>query len=132
MTRRIVSYSIRDDGDAWLSPDFKLKEFACRDGSDKVLVDLRLIHILQQIRDHFARPVIINSAYRTPSYNAKVGGAEASQHLFGTAADITVKGVAPSTVAAYAETLLADTGGIGRYATFTHIDVRTQKARWTG
>ena len=132
MTHRVIAYSVRKDGLGWLSPDFQVKEFACRDGSDKILVDLRLVHILQQIRDHFARPVAINSAYRTKAYNARIGGAKASQHMLGTAADITVKGVSPSAVAAYAETLLTNTGGIGRYANFTHIDVRERKARWTG
>ena len=132
MTHRIATYSVRNDGGAWLSPDFRVREFACRDGSDKILVDLRLVHVLQQIRDHFGRPVIINSAYRTKEYNSKIGGAKASQHCLGTAADITVKGVSPSAVAAYAETLLPSTGGIGRYANFTHIDVRETKARWTG
>ena len=132
MTHRIIPYSVSDSGNVWLSPDFQIREFACRDGSDSVLIDLRLVHILQRIRDHFGRPVTLNSAYRTKEYNTRIGGAKASQHILGTAADITVKGVSPSTVAAYAETLLPDTGGIGRYATFTHIDVRESKARWTG
>ncbi len=132
MTHRIVTYSLAQDGKRYLSPAFRVSEFACRDGSDKITVDLRLVHILQRIRDRYGRPVIINSAYRTPAYNAKIGGAKASQHCLGTAVDITVKGVEPSAVAAYAESLLPDTGGIGRYVTFTHIDVREKKARWTG
>lgn len=132
MTGRTLSYSLRKDGETYLSPDFQVKEFACRDGSDKIMISLRLVHILQCIRDHFGKPVTVNSAYRTEAYNAKVGGAKASQHLRGTAADIAIKGVAPSAVAAYAETLLPNTGGIGRYETFTHVDVREGKARWTG
>lgn len=132
MTGRTLSYSLRKDGETYLSPDFQVKEFACRDGSDKIMISLRLVHILQCIRDHFGKPVTVNSAYRTEAYNAKVGGAKASQHLRGTAADIAIKGVAPSAVAAYAETLLPNTGGIGRYQTFTHVDVREGKARWTG
>lgn len=75
MTHRVIAYGVRKDGLGWLSPDFQVKEFACRDGSDKILVDLRLVHILQQIRDHFVRPVTINSAYRTKAYNARIGGA---------------------------------------------------------
>ena len=132
MTGRTLSYSLRKDGETYLSPDFQVKEFACRDGSDKIMISLRLVHILQCIRDHFGKPVTVNSAYRTEAYNAKVGGVANSQHLKGTAADIAIKGVTPSAVAAYAETLLPDTGGIGRYETFTHVDVREGKARWTG
>lgn len=132
MTARIIHYSLRKEGEAYLSPDFQAKEFACRDGSDEIVVSLRLVHTLQRIRDHFGKPVTIHSGYRTKAYNAKVGGAAASQHLVGTAADISIKGVAPSAVADYAETLLAGVGGIGRYGTFTHVDVRERKARWTG
>ena len=132
MTGRTLSYSLRKDGETYLSPDFQVKEFACRDGSDKIMISLRLVHILQCIRDHFGKPVTVNSAYRTEAYNAKVGGVANSQHLKGTAADIAIKGVTPSAVAAYAETLLPDTGGIGRYETFTHVDVREGKARWKG
>lgn len=131
MTGRVARYSLRKEGEEYLSPDFQAKEFACRDGSDEIVINLRLVHILQRVRDHFGKPVVINSAYRTKAYNAKVGGAAASQHLLGAAADIAIKGVAPSAVADYAETILP-TGGIGRYATFTHIDVREGKARWTG
>jgi uncharacterized protein YcbK (DUF882 family) len=48
------------------------------------------------------------------------------------AADIVVKGVTPREVAAYANTLMPYTGGIGIYNTFTHVDVRTAKSRWNG
>ena len=54
------------------------------------------------------------------------------QHLYGMAADIKVSEVTPKKVADYEETLLQGTGGIGIYDTFTHIDVRTTKARWNG
>jgi len=46
------------------------------------------------------------------------------------AADITVTGVDPEKVADYAEELLGNTGGVGRYDSFTHIDVREKKSRW--
>jgi uncharacterized protein YcbK (DUF882 family) len=59
-------------------------------------------------------------------------GAKNSQHLKGTAADIVVKGITPERVAKYAETLLPKSGGIGRYKTFTHVDVRSVKSRWNG
>ena len=61
-----------------------------------------------------------------------MGGSHLSQHLYGMAADIVVQGVAPKVVAAYADSLLPGTGGIGIYSTFTHIDVRKTKSRWNG
>ena len=76
--------------------------------------------------------VTITSAYRTPPHNKAVGGTTYSQHLYGRAADIKVSGASPAKVAAYAETLLPNTGGIGTYPTFTHIDVRPTKSRWQG
>lgn len=48
------------------------------------------------------------------------------------AADITIQGVTPAQIAAYAEVLLPGTGGIGIYKRFTHIDVRKIKSRWKG
>ena len=128
----INAYSKAKDGDKPLSTNFKVKEFACRDGSDVVFVAPELVKILQKIRSHFRAAVTINSGYRTPGYNKKVDGAAYSQHLYGTAADITVKGVDPKRVAAFAETLMAGKGGIGIYPAFTHIDVREVKSRWNG
>ena len=123
-------YSVSLDGNKNVSKNFKVKEFACNDGSDNVIIDEKLVDILQKIRDHFGVPVIINSAYRTAEYNARIGGVSNSQHTKGTAADIDVKGISPKQVAQYAEYLMPDMGGIGEYETFTHVDVRGARSRW--
>ena len=128
----IKAYSKKKNGNTSLSKNFKVKEFACTDGSDPIFIDSELVSVLQKIRSHFGKTVTITSAYRTPTKNKAVGGQAYSQHLYGKAADIKVKGVTPKKVAAYAETLLKNKGGIGTYSTFTHIDVRTTKARWKG
>lgn len=128
----IKAYSKAKDGNKNLSANFKVKEFACTDGSDPIFIDSELVNVLQKIRAHFGKAVTITSAYRTPGKNKAVGGEAYSQHLYGKAADIKVKGIAPKNVAAYAEKLLPGRGGIGIYGTFTHIDVRTIKARWKG
>lgn len=128
----VQSYSKAKDGSKKLAQNFQVKEFACKDGSDTIFIAPELVTILQAIRSHFGKPVTINSAYRTPEYNKKVGGASQSQHCYGTAADIAVSGVTPKQVAAFAETLLYNRGGIGIYAGFTHIDVREVKSRWNG
>ena len=125
-------YSKSKDGAKQLSRNFKVKEFASKDGSDPIFISQELVELLQKIRTHFGKPVIINSSYRTASHNKSVGGATYSQHLYGMAADIQVTGVSPKDVAAYAETLLPNTGGIGIYSTFTHVDVRSVKSRWNG
>ena len=128
----IKAYSKAKDGNTKLSTNFKVKEFACTDGSDPVFIDSDLVNVLQKIRTHFGKSVTITSAYRTPGRNKAVGGETYSQHLYGRAADIKVKGIAPKAVAAYAEKLLPGKGGIGTYSTFTHIDVRNAKSRWQG
>ena len=128
----INAYSKSKDGNKKLTPNFKVKEFACNDGSDPIFIAPKLVDILQKIRTHFGKAVIINSAYRTPSYNKNVGGATYSQHCYGMAADIRITGVTPKKVAEYVETLMPNTGGIGIYSTFTHVDVREVKSRWNG
>ena len=128
----LKAYSVAKDGATYISKNFRVREFRCQDGSDVVFIESDLVDILQKIRDHFGKAVTINSAFRTFSHNKKVGGATYSQHLYGKAADIKVSGVAASVVADFAETLMPSTGGIGRYSTFTHVDVRKVKSRWNG
>lgn len=128
----IKAYSKKKDGNSKLTQNFRVKEFACSDGSDPIFIDTELVNVLQKIRTHFGKSITITSAYRTPPKNKAVGGQTYSQHLYGKAADIKVKGVAPKKVAEYAEKLLSNKGGIGTYGTFTHIDVRQTKARWKG
>lgn len=126
------AYSKAKEGNNKLTENFRVREFSCNDGSDVVFVAPSLVEILQKIRNHFGKAVNINSAYRTPSYNKKVGGATYSQHLYGTAADIRINGVSPKYIASYAETLLPNSGGIGIYKNFVHVDVRKDKSRWNG
>ena len=132
MSVEINAYSKAKDGGKKLSTNFTVEEFACKDGSDTVLVAPRLVMVLQSIRSRFGAAVAINSGYRTPQYNVKEGGAAHSQHCYGTAADIVVKGQTPEAVAAFARTLMPDWGGVGVYKSFTHIDVRETKAYWNG
>lgn len=135
----IREYSLARDGSRRLAPDFKVRELRCKDGTDAVMVDEALTVVLQCIREHFGKAVTITSGYRTPAHNAAVGGAKSSQHLLGRAADIRVQGVSVEEVAAYAESLMPDWGGVGRYPVkagrttgWVHVDTRADKARWRG
>lgn len=122
----VREYSLIADGDKAVSKNFKVKEFRCKDGSDKILIDVDFVKDkLQKIRDHFGEPVTINSAYRTPGYNAKVKGAKASYHLQGRAFDIVVEGHTPQEVAGYAQTI--GILGIIQYNGFVHVDSRTTR-----
>ena len=123
-------YSKSKDGNKKLSANFKVKEFACLDGTDTIFISDELVKILQKVRTYFGRAVIINSAYRTEAHNKKVGGSADSQHKYGMAADIRINGVPPKTIATYINTLMPSSGGIGVYSSFVHIDVRAKKSRW--
>lgn len=129
---QVYIYSKKTSGEMSLSKNFKVREFACSDGSDVIIVDPLLVWILQNVRDHFNKPVNITSAYRTVSHNGKIpGSARDSYHLYGMAADFTVKDVKATEVQSYLETVMAGTGGIGKAADYTHVDTRADKARWT-
>tara|TARA_R100000541_G_scaffold23737_1_gene33508 strand:- start:17 stop:409 length:393 start_codon:yes stop_codon:yes gene_type:complete len=124
-----------------LTDNFSKSEFNCKCGCempDDVLDNIKCLAIqLQAIRDRFNASLIINSAYRCPNHNRSIGGVKNSQHVLGKAADIVVKGFSPNEVANTIESMLRNEynphfniGGLGRYNTFTHIDIRGHMARW--
>lgn len=111
-----------------IEPHFKASEFQCKDKTENLLVAAELLSVLEKIRKHFNAPVIINSGYRTPSWNSKVGGAPNSYHCKGMAADIVVKGHSSQEVAKYADSIM-EQGGVIRYTNFVHVDVREKRYR---
>lgn len=127
-------YSYRTDGNKSVSPHFKVREFHSKaDPSDTVMIDNRLLDLLENIRRFTGKPVHVNSGYRSKQYNATIKNASPkSQHCEGKAADIWIEGITPQKVADIAECFLGASGGIGIYRTFTHVDVRTGKSRWKG
>ena len=71
---------------------FSESEFDCKCGKcerPKNVPSDELIEILTEIREHYGKPLIINSGYRCPALNKAVGGTTKSQHISGEAADIT-------------------------------------------
>ena len=121
-----------------LTKDFNRSEFDCNDGSampKEVLLNIqKLANQLQVLRDCLGVTITVNSGYRSPSYNKKIGGVSNSQHVIGKAADITAKGYTPAQVNARIEELIKSgdmlQGGLGSYSTFTHYDIRKTRARW--
>lgn len=116
-----------------LSEHFWLSEFRCKCGQcDDPAISQRLLDGLERLRVLAGNNrITINSGYRCQKHNKTVGGSRNSQHLYGTAADIVVQGVPPDRVAELAEYVPQFAiGGIGKYRTFTHVDVRQGPARW--
>jgi uncharacterized protein YcbK (DUF882 family) len=131
----VKTYSKDRQGNDRLSVDFKVDEFACNDGSDEILVDSNLVTLLQSIREHFKRSVVLNSGYRTVGYNRRIGGASNSFHTKGMAADFNVAGYSPQSVRRIIESKVIkgvdpEKIGLGSYANFTHIDCRGYRSRW--
>ena len=123
-----------------LTKNFSLQEFRCRDGSGippEYMDNVRLLaKNLQVLRDHIGLPVKVISGYRSPPYNRKIGGARQSQHMLAKASDLKVSGMSPDQVRSTILQLIEEgkmmQGGVGRYVTFTHYDIRGRKARWSG
>lgn len=126
----VKTYSLKKDGNKKLSANFRVREFASKDGADTILIDTKLVDYLQQIRNKFGKPIIISSGYRSKAHNKAVGGASNSYHTKGMAADIIVDGVSSKRVAQYAEAI--GVNGIGWYEgkKFTHVDTRAVKYFW--
>lgn len=115
-----------------LSKHFHREEFACKCGCGFDVVDFQLLEMLEDIRERFMKPVVINSAARCEKHNKNVGGSPTSQHLLGKAADIKIEGEQPGYIGTYVDARRKDSFGVGVYDTFTHIDSRAVKARWRG
>jgi hypothetical protein len=96
-----------------LSANFSLKELTKSDTTTRLGIDntpddeaidnLKTLceKVLQPVRDHFGKSVIINSGYRSPELNSSpaVGGSKTSDHCKGMAADIEIAGIANADLA---------------------------------
>ena len=131
-------------GNGNLTSHFSVEEFNCRDGTPVPQAALPALkswceRIGEPVRARYGA-VRVNSGYRTASYNARIGGASNSVHIYdrhpgAVAVDHWCEGASPSTVANY-EDGLPEASGLGRYATFTHSDNRHRigwaRSRWWG
>lgn len=121
-----------------LTKNFSFNEFKCSCGCDMpedvYWNILRLATRLQILRNFTGQSISINSAYRCEDHNASIGGVKSSQHILGNAADIVIKRQNPKETRKVIEKLInegvLDIKGIGSYETFTHVDIRKNKARW--
>lgn len=122
-------YTMDTDANEKLGRHFKVKEFACKDGSPIVFVDDYLYTVLDILRNKLGKPVIITSGYRTPEWNAKCDGAKYSYHMRGMAADIRVDGMSAKELANKLNEIVPNECGIIVYKSWVHFDVRTSRYR---
>ena len=122
----IFKFSLKDSANTRITENFCVKEFACKDGSDKVLIDNNLIYGLQDIRDIVNRPIKVVSGYRTESYNKSINGAENSYHCKGMACDIECSGINLYELGMIAVKCRMNGVIIYPKKNFIHVDVRKE------
>ena len=100
------------------------------------LIEQKIIATAKYLDEVRARlgghPILVNSWYRPAHINKRVGGSLWSRHQFGDAVDICSHYVHPHKVYKQLEAWHGNKGGLGRYYSFTHIDLRGNRARWQG
>jgi uncharacterized protein YcbK (DUF882 family) len=129
-----------------LSAHFVVEEFDCHNGAkvqkrDYDGLEYLCRQFLEPLRKKYGN-VHINSGYRTKAYNASIGGASNSFHVYTShdgndqAADITCARGTPSdwhrTLNALRAKKRGGKGGLGLYRNFVHFDVRDYKSDWRG
>lgn len=112
-----------------ISEHFYVREFACKNGCKYVLISKVLVQILEKLRQKIGEEIYINSGFRTPTYNKKVGGAILSYHQYGMAADIRAKTKTPKELYEILDDMLKGWGGLELHDTFVHVDTREKEWR---
>ena len=104
-------------------PNISPRELASR-GNGAIHINVDLLDRWQSLRTAWGKPIVINSAYRDPVYNARVGGAPMSLHKRGLALDNSTFGWTGSEKAQFKE-LAWEHGftGFGGYNSFIHLDI---------
>lgn len=123
----LKSYIMDTSSNEKVGQYFKVKEFACKDGSQVVFIDDYLCTILDILRNKLGKPIIVTSGYRTPWWNAKCDGAKYSYHMRGMAADIKVNGMKAKELAKKLDEIVPNGCGIIVYNSWVHFDVRDGK-----
>lgn len=113
-----------------VSEHFRRIEFACHCGCGFAAVDVELLELLEDVRNHFNAPVHVNSGCRCLAHNREVGSKDSSKHVRGIAADIRVEGYSSAEVYKYLYRKYQNQHGLGIYKTFVHVDVRRERKRW--
>ena len=109
----------------WRWKYFTLDEIKCK-GTGELVINEDALDKLERMRAIMGAPLKINSAYRSPTYNQKIGGAKNSMHRQGRAFDVSNVGHDPAEL--YQAAVKAGFTGFGFARTYLHVD--TGKPRW--
>ena len=110
------------DPDLMLAPNFALDEVMQEYKGDYGMYQVHVMEYLQAIRDSIGAALYINSGYRNVTYNAGVGGATYSRHMYGDAVDMYSGSASLSELADICESLGA--GYVSEYTSHVHCDWR--------
>ena len=117
---------IRDVTNYYVSEHFRYTDFLCPCCDTVKLVPgfFRHISLLERLQGETGIPVIVTSGYRCTGHNKRIGGAPRSWHML-FATDITTEAADPEELRRLFESALdIGFGGIGRYETHIHLDLR--------
>ena len=106
---------------------FKRHEFKCKCGKYcngfPVEMDMKLLRIADEVREHFGMPITVSSGVRCETHNARVGGVSGSRHKLGKAMDFCVSGIPASIVLPYVQSLKGIRYAYAIDTSFVHMDV---------
>ena len=128
----ITQQSILDSPNYYVTEHFMYSDFICPccDGLKVVPGFYRHAGLLEQLRKEAGFPIAVTSGYRCKSHNASVGGGARSWHLL-FATDIQPEDRNPEKLhCLYILSQELGFGGIGRYETFIHLDLRPEPMQW--
>ena len=107
---------------------FKKEEFTCKCGCGLNNIQLKVVQVADEIREHFGKPAIVTSGTRCVKHNKEVGGVVNSRHLVGKAIDLYIEDVDGGTLVNYTKQLVAQgklryTYRISANGNAVHIDI---------
>lgn len=115
-----------------VSDNFAFREFVSKNRKpvSRLRLDRDLVLGLQSLREFYGVPVKVISGYRDPVWNAVIGGAKASQHLLGKAADFRLVGATFVPLERHCSRWFNGIGAHRVSGRVSHVDVRSYRARW--
>lgn len=131
--RTLMVFDKSRDGKARLTQNFRVSEFACKDGTRPIFVHPYIPVICQIHRNVFGYSFTPNSTYRTIPHNKVSGGASNSNHIYGLAVDIPAGGkVKPKEMYEFWDRVLGNWGELGLYSWGIHIGIQRERKRFNG